>query len=114
MSCLCSASSGAGGGTPDSVAQDFISCLKSADIEGIQKYSTGELTKGLGMIDGENKEAITDCFKHEFANKKFEIGQAEINGDKAKVSVKINGRNKSITLVKVDGDWKVADFDFIN
>ena len=108
---------GCGGGSPDSVAKDVISCLKNADMEGLQKHSTGEFKKGIGMLkgmmEGAEKKEI-DEFKKEFANKKYEIGQAEINGDKAKVPVKIDGKDKPISLVKVDGDWKVDDFNFKN
>ncbi len=104
-----------GGGSPDSVAQDVISCLKSADMEGVSKYSTGDFKKGIvllkGMMEGAEKKDI-DEFKKEFANKKYEIGQAVINGDKAKVPVKIDGKDKPISLIKVDGEWKVEEFNF--
>lgn len=104
---------GCGGSAPDSVAQDFISCLKSADIDGMQKCSTGELKQGWGMTGGSDRKMMGDYIKNEFADKKFEIGQSEIDGDKAKVPVKINCKNRSMRLVKVDGEWKVTEFDFV-
>ena len=106
---------GCGGASPDDVAKDVISCLKSADMNGISKHSTGEFKKGIGMLkgmmEGAEKKEIDD-FKKEFANKKYEVGQAIIDGDKAKVPVKIDGKDKPISLIKVDGVWKVDDFNF--
>ena len=106
---------GCGGGSPDSVAKDVVSCLKTADMAGVSKYSTGEFKKGIlmlkGMMEGAEKKEVDD-FKKEFANKKYEIGQAVIDGDKAKVPVKIDGKDKPISLIKVDGEWKVDDFNF--
>ena len=103
------------GGSPDGVAKDVISCLKTADMEGVGKYSTGEFKKGIlmlkGMMEGAEEKEVDD-FKKEFANKKYEIGQAVIDGDKAKVPVKIDGKDKPISLIKVDGEWKVDDFNF--
>lgn len=108
---------GCGGGSPDSVAKDVVSCLKSADMEGIGKYSTGEFKKGIGMLkgmmDAAEKKEIED-FKKEFSSKKYEIGGAVINGDKATVPVKIDGKNTPIKLVKNDGSWKVEEFNFKN
>lgn len=106
---------GCGGGSPDSVAKDVISCLKDADMAGISKYATGDFKKGIGMLkglmEGAEKKEIED-FKKEFSNKKYEIGAAVIDGDKATVPVKIDGKDKPIKLVKVDGSWKVEDFNF--
>ena len=111
MSCII----GCGGGSPDSVAKDVVSCLKSADMEGISKYSTGEFKKGIGMLKGMMDDAgkkEVEGFKKEFGNKKYELGAAVINGDKATVPVKIDGKDAPIKLVKVDGSWKVEDFNF--
>lgn len=106
---------GCGGGTPDGVAKDVIACLKSADLEGVGKYSTGEFKMGIGMLkgmmDGAEATEVKE-FKKEFAKKKYEIGSPVIEGDKAKVPVKIDGKDKPMSLVKVDGVWKVNDFNF--
>lgn len=106
---------GCGGGSPDSVAKNVISCLKSADMEGISKYATGDFKKGItllkGMMDDAANEKV-DEFKKELANKKYEIGQAVIDGETATVPVKIDGEDKPISLIKVDGVWKVDEFDF--
>ncbi|GEM_PF-2244603 len=111
MSCIV----GCGGGSPDSVAKNVVSCLKDADIEGIGKYSTGDFKRGIlmykDMMEGAPKEEIEKMEK-EFGNKKYELGAAVVNGDKATVPVKIDGKETPIKLVKVDGSWKVEDFNF--
>ena len=48
---------GCGGGSPDSVAKSVISCLKSADMEGVSKYSTGDFKKGIRLLKGMMEEA---------------------------------------------------------
>ena len=104
-----------GGGSPDGVAKDVISCLKSADLDGVSKYATGDFEKGItmlkGMMETAGKKGIEE-FKKEFSSKKYEIGQVVIDGDEAKVPVKIDGKDKPIKLVKVDGGWKVDEFNF--
>lgn len=105
-----------GGGSPDSVAKDVISCLKSADLEGVSKYSTGEFKNEIGALKGMMASAAakdTVEFKNTCANAKYEIGQAVVNGDKATVPVKINGTEKSIGMTKIEGRWLVAEFHFL-
>jgi len=106
---------GCGASTPDGIAQEVVSCLKSADMDGISQYSTAEFTSSIGilkeMMDGSSKDEINK-FKKELASKKYEVGQAVINGDKAKVPVKIDGKERPISLVKIDGKWKVDEFNF--
>jgi hypothetical protein len=106
---------GCGGGTPDSVAKDMVSCLKDCDFKGMQKLATGDYKNGIAMMEGmfedlegeELKEA-----KKETAEMKIAIGAAVVNGDKATVPVTIDGKDRPMKLVKVDGKWMVEDFDF--
>lgn len=111
MSCIV----GCGGGSPDSVAKNVVSCLKDADMEGISEYSTGEFKQAVlmykGMMDGAPKEEVEEM-KEKCGSSKYEIGAAVINGDKATVPVKIDGKDVPIKLIKVDGSWKVEDFNF--
>ena len=43
---------------------------------------------------------------------KYEIGDIPSNGDKVTVSVKINGQDTPMTLIKLGGKWRVEKFDF--
>lgn len=42
----------------------------------------------------------------------YECGDATVDGDKATVPIKINGQNTPMTLIKVDGKWRIEKFDF--
>lgn len=105
-----------GGGTPDSIAKEVVACLKDADLKGVSKYCTGDFKKGIGMLKGmmeEDEEGEMRAeFKKDFGSKKYEFGTAVIEGDKAKVPVKIDGKEKKMDFVKVDGKWMVDDFNF--
>lgn len=105
-----------GGGTPDSIAKEVVACLKDADLKGISKYATDDFKKGIGMLKGmmeaDEKGEMRAEFKKDFGSKKYEFGTAVIEGDKAKVPVKIDGKEKAMKFVKVDGQWMVDDFNF--
>lgn len=107
---------GCGGGTPDSIAKEVVACLKDADLKGVSKYGTDDFKKGVGMLKGmmeaDEKGEMRAEFKKDFGNKKYEFGTAVIEGDTAKVPVKIDGKEKAMKFVKVDGKWMVDDFNF--
>ena len=42
----------------------------------------------------------------------YECGDATVDGDKATVQIKINGQSTPMTLIKVDGKWRIEKFDF--
>ena len=107
---------GCGGGSPESVAKKVVSCIKDADFKSIDKYATGDFAKGIGMMEGLMKSASPS--EVERAKEKFqgpyEIGVATIEGDEATIPVSISGREKWMRLVKINGDWKVEEFNFKN
>ena len=63
----------------------------------------------IAKLFGE-KEATK--FKETYDDLKYEIGDIPSDGDKVTVSVKINGQNTPLTLIKVGGKWRVEKFDF--
>ena len=106
---------GCGGSSPESVAEKAINCMKNYDFEGMQKYSTKEFKRSLALMDAflanaakKNKEEF-EKNKKEAAASKVTIGKAVIDGDKATVPYTIDGEDKTMTLVKVDGKWLVGD-----
>ena len=109
---------GCGGSSPESVAEKTVACLKDCDFEGMKKYATGDYKKGLTMMEAMFKAAAEDDkeeyekSKKEAAAMKVTIGTAVIDGDKATVPVTLDGKDKKIKLVKVDGKWMVEDFNF--
>lgn len=96
------------GNSPDKVAIKFAKCVSEADFDGASKYATKqtaallELAKSMGKNEESEKMKGAD----------FEVVKSEVNGDKAKVTVKTTKDGKSdeddFTLVKEDGEWKVS------
>lgn len=106
---------GADTSSPDSVAQEVVSCVKSADMKSALKYATGDFKSSMSMLqammnDGENEQIAN--LKKELANSKYEVGKAVVNGDKATVPVKIDGKDMPMKLVKEGNVWKVVEFNF--
>jgi hypothetical protein len=92
---------------PKPVAKNFLTALNHLDFKKAKEYSTEETGKLLDMMSGFAR-MIPDSSKER--EKKFEITGEIIDGDKATVSYKEEGREdeQSIPLVKVNGQWKVA------
>ena len=103
---------GCGSNSPDCVAKELVYCFRSADFDGVSKLSTGDFKKGAEALREvvKDREKAEEC-KKEFSGKKIEIGSSRINGDKATISVLVDGKDKRIELIKIDGVWKVVDFD---
>ncbi|MBK9451437.1 MAG: hypothetical protein IPN95_18900 [Bacteroidetes bacterium] len=74
---------------------------RKGDIEGAKKFATKDAQESLGMMaaSAEAKKTNPD---------KIEIGEIKEEGDKATLSYKENGTDKSLNLVKEDGQWKAA------
>jgi hypothetical protein len=90
-----------GASGPKAVGESFLNAMAKGDIEGAKKYATKEAQSSLDMMAGtaEAKKANPD---------KIEIGEVKEEGDKATLSYKENGVDKSLNLVKEDGAWKAA------
>ena len=96
-----------GGDSPKSVAENFLKAMNSMDFEGAKKYGTEDTGKLLDMMSGFAK-MVPDSMK---ANEtKFEITGEKIEGDKATVTYKEEGRDGEtpLSLVRIDGKWKVS------
>jgi hypothetical protein len=90
-----------GASGPKAVGESFLNAMAKGDIEGAKKYATKEAQSSLDMMAGtaEAKKANPD---------KIEIGEVKEDGDKATLSYKENGVDKTLNLVKEDGAWKAA------
>jgi hypothetical protein len=90
-----------GASGPKAVGENFLNAMAKGDIEGAKKYATKEAQSSLDMMAGtaEAKKANPD---------KIEIGEVKEEGDKATLSYKENGVDKTLNLVKEDGAWKAA------
>jgi hypothetical protein len=90
-----------GASGPKAVGENFLNAMAKGDIEGAKKYATKEAQSSLDMMaaTAEAKKANPD---------KIEIGEVKEEGDKATLSYKENGTEKTLNLVKEDGQWKAA------
>jgi len=74
--------------TPEETIQVAFDALKELDIKTFDLYTTNQ---GSGKITGEDKELLDELF----VNLSYEIGDAQIDGDKAVVNVKITNTDFS-------------------
>jgi hypothetical protein len=90
-----------GASGPKAVGESFLNAMAKGDIEGAKKFATKDAQESLGMMaaSAEAKKTNPD---------KIEIGEIKEEGDKATLSYKENGADKSLNLVKEDGQWKAA------
>ena len=95
-----------GGDSPKSVAENFLKALNKMDYETAKKYGSEDTGKLLDMMSGFAK-MMPDSARQE---RNFEIKDEKIDGDKATVTYLESGEDgeQSLSLVKVEGKWKVA------
>jgi hypothetical protein len=88
-----------GGDDPASFTEDFWKAVRSAGIKAAKSYTTAE-----------SRKAIEKGFQMS-AMGNFEIGEAEVSGDTARVVLidtdSADRKEFITTLVKEDGKWKV-------
>ncbi|MCC7231445.1 MAG: DUF4878 domain-containing protein [Bacteroidia bacterium] len=92
--------------SPKAIAEKFLHAMNSYDFDEARKYGTEDTGKLLDIMSGFAK-MVPDSSR---TSPKFEITGEKIVGDKATVMYREEGRNTDIpmTLVRVDGKWKVA------
>lgn len=88
-----------GANGPKEVGEKFLNAVGSGDYETAKKYATKDAQASLDMMasmsGGEKGEAA-----------KIEIGEVKEEGDKATLNYKENGTDKTLELVKENGEWK--------
>lgn len=98
---------------PKAAAASFMKALMSKDIDGAAQFATKDSKPSLDnlkdvmtMANGKMKEL---GFDKEWKNVKVTYGEPKIEGDDAKVSMLVDGKEEmSISLRKENGSWKVA------
>lgn len=100
--------------SPGDVVCKWSSAIADGDLETANECSTAktQMLNGfmIAMLQDAKKENKEDFEKKMDAMKNAEVIREEIDGDTAKVWIKKTEGEESdepITLVKVDGDWKV-------
>ena len=108
-----------GGDSADSIAEKYVDCLKEADFDGMRKMSTGEMIQWIDRAERKYSEIArllgkkkAAKFTDTYDDLKYEMGEVPADGEKITVSVKINGQDTPMTLIKLGGKWRIEKFDF--
>lgn len=111
-----SCGSGSAGSNPKAALTAFMKAMSSKDFTEARKYVTREsqgmmslLEGAMAMSKGMNLEDGNDPTE-KFNEENFEIGDAQIDGNTAKIPIteKKKGETTDLILKKEDGAWKVA------
>lgn len=92
--------------SPTSITEKFLSAISKQDYDAAKTFGTDDTDRLLSMMSGFKKMGAEPFM----AEAKFDVVDETINGDEAKVKVKVDGRAKEMifNLEKEDGKWKVA------
>lgn len=108
-----------GGNSEDNFVEKYVDCLKAANFYGMRQMSTGDMLAWLDRAEQKYREIevllgekTAAKFKDTYDELKYEIGYIPPGDAKKTIMVKINGQNTPMTLVNVDGKWRIEKFDF--
>jgi hypothetical protein len=90
-----------GASGPKEVGEKFLAAISKGDVEGAKKFATKDAQASLDM-------AATTLEAKKTTPDKIEIGTIKEDGDKATLSYKENGADKTLELMKEGGEWKAA------
>ena len=110
---------GCGGESAEDIAETCMECLEEAEFSEMRVLSTGAMITWIDRAErkydeverllGEKK---AKKLKNVYDDLKYEMGDVPDGGDKVTVSVKINGQDTPMTLIKLGGRWRIEKFDF--
>lgn len=108
-----------GGDSADDIAEKYVDCLKEADFDGMRQMSTGDMIQWIDRAERKYDEIArllgekkSTKLKETYDDLKYEMGEVPADGEKITVSVKINGQDTPMTLIKLGGKWRIEKFDF--
>ena len=90
------------GDKPEAVAEKFINHLNKMEIDEAKKFATSESAATLDLL-----KTFAGDQKPQGEVKPVTIKESKEDGDKATVTYNDGTQDQQISLVKVDGDWKV-------
>jgi uncharacterized lipoprotein len=95
----CSASN-----SPSSVVREYYKALEKNDMKALAKVTTEASAKNLAQF-------ATKARDHVVALGTIKTVTEKIDGDTAVVTVTFENDEEDIDVVKVDGKWKVSEWD---
>lgn len=93
-----------GGGTPESVAENFQKALMSGDYKEAAKYATEKTAPLLDQLASMTSEEMIKEMKEQSKGAKFNVIAKEINEDEATITLE---------MVTADGDTNTTDYDLV-
>jgi hypothetical protein len=103
--------------TPSAAVKTFYAAAKRNDLEGVKRSmskKTMEMLEKSAAVDKKSvNEVLRDSLKDAVPANDPEIRNEQITGDSATLDVKDDKMNdwESISLVKENGEWKIAQLD---
>jgi hypothetical protein len=103
--------------TPTAAVKAFYAAAKSNNLEGVKRSmskKTMEMLEKSAAVDKKSvDEVLRDTLKDAVPANDPEIRNEQITGDTATLDVKDDKMNdwESISLVKENGEWKIAQLD---
>lgn len=121
VACMCAVFgiAGCGGNSPDAVVLDFLKTMQSGKAD--EAYLKANCTESAAKMFTLGLAMAKDEMMKNMEGVKFSVADTKIDGDKATVTVKMEGGKKDkdgkagkeeekFDLKKVDGKWKI-DFN---
>jgi hypothetical protein len=89
-------------------ADKVCGTLTEGQRQAVAKGGTGGRSRSCEQVMGFALGFVGDALKDA---DQAEVTKVEVDGDKAKATVKYKGKAGDLGLAKEGGDWKVSDFD---
>lgn len=110
MSTISLALVGCGGGGPEGTVKKWFNAMNEGKHSEAVKYLAPALAEFAKMDGG---KAMSDDMTNSGTMSKLEIVSSEVRGEGATVNARVHYKDggvedQTVTLVKIDGDWKVT------
>ena len=86
--------------TSKEVGEKFLMAFAKGDIETAKKYATEDAQTSLDLMQGNDDKAGDPS--------EIVVGEVKEEGDKAVLSYTEDGKDKTLNLIKENGEWKAA------
>jgi hypothetical protein len=90
-----------GAGNAKEIGEKFLIAYAQGDIATAKQYATRDAQRTMGLVFGSASIQKSNPDK-------IKIGQLQEDGDMATLAYNENGVDKTLSLLKEDGLWKVA------
>ncbi len=103
-------SCGSDANTPEKVAEKFLNHIAKSEYKEAKELATGDAVKTIETLESFASMSEMGGEKPEAKEVKIENMKCDTKEDAASCTYKQDGKDGSIDLKKVDGNWKVSNF----